>query len=232
VVIAYCKLSKGRLCPLFTRPEFSTASVPWPVSYGRVLNDIEEKSPLLFAETDGLSFCTRGKAPRTGDIEDIETSYIASAGIRMCCPLQLRGRVLLGNQIPGHLLAVAIDTSKLRHIAPAESMARRDFWAPPLLYWRMPEVGCTGQGANAPLRQKAGCPGGRLFGESLSLALLSYLAGNYAERRPTIEATLAFRLFRRSVSAFHQRESGHGLSRVSDLAACIGVKFCSFLPDL
>src|SRR5579864_6493611 len=40
------QISNGRLRPLFTRPDFSTASVPWAgFLIEDCLNDIEERSP-------------------------------------------------------------------------------------------------------------------------------------------------------------------------------------------
>jgi AraC family transcriptional regulator len=73
------------------------------------------------------------------------------------------------------------------------------------------------------MEAKAGCPCGRLFGESLSLALLSYLARNYAERRLTIEVNARLSSVQKQRVLHFIRENLDTDVAVSDLAACIGV---------
>jgi AraC family transcriptional regulator len=126
---------------------------------------------------------------------------------------------------PWHLLAVALDTSKLRHIAPLEAMAMETSRAPPLL---TEDARVAALVREMHIEARAGCPCGRLFGESLSLALLSYLAGNYAERRMTIEVNARISTVQKRRVLHFIRENLDTDIAVSDLAACVGVSSAHF----
>jgi AraC family transcriptional regulator len=77
------------------------------------------------------------------------------------------------------------------------------------------------------IEARAGCPSGRLFSESLSLALLSYLAG-YTERRLTIDVNARISSVQRQRVLHFIRENLDTDIAVSDLAACIGVSPAHF----
>ena len=142
----------------------------------------------------------------------------------MRCPLPLRGRSYWHSN-PWRLLAVALDTSKFRHIAPLEAMAIETSRAPPLF---TEDARVAALVREMHIEAKAGCPCGRLFGESLSLALLSYLAGNYAERRLTIEANARISPAQKRRVLHFIRENLDTDIAVSDLAACVGVTSAHF----
>ncbi len=85
------------------------------------------------------------------------------------------------------MMVLQLDNSKLQHIAPDHVLAIErslesaqvtfDFRLAALLSAMRMEV-------------REGCPSGRLYGESISLALLAYLAGTYATPQPS-ESTAA-----------------------------------------
>ena len=218
------QISKGRLRPLFTRPEFSTASVPWAgFLIEESVNDIEEKSPSSLPKPM-VFVCTRDRCITYWRCRGTSNSYSVGPGSVCVAPCHFEVESCWQSN-PWHLLAVAIDTSKLRHIAPLESMAVETSRAPPLF---TEDARVAALVREMHIEAKAGCPGGRLFGESLSLALLSYLAGNYAERRPTIEANACISPVQKKRVLHFIRENLDTDVAVSDLAACVGVSSAHF----
>jgi AraC family transcriptional regulator len=213
------QISKGRLRPLFTRPDFSTASVPWAgFLIEECVNDIEEKSPCSLPKPMVL-VCIRDKGTTYWRCRGTSNSYHVKPGSVCVGPCHFEIESVWQSN-PWHLLAVAIDTSKLRHIAPLEAMALETSRAPPLF---KQDARIAALVREMHIEAKAGCPSGRLFGESLSLALLSYLARTYAERRLTIEAHARISPDQKRRVLHFIRENLDTNVAVSDLAACIGV---------
>jgi AraC-like DNA-binding protein len=86
------------------------------------------------------------------------------------------------------MMVLQLDNAKLQHLAPVQVLAidkclgsaqvTRDFGLVALLSAMCEEV-------------REGCPSGRLYGESISLALLAYLAGKYATPRHAADRDLS-----------------------------------------
>jgi AraC family transcriptional regulator len=218
------QISKGRLRPFFTRRDFSSASVPWAgFLIEECVNDIAEKSP-----------ASSQKPMVIVNIRDQCTTYWRYRGTTynydlkpgsvcvMPCHFELQS---YWQSDPWHLLAVALDTSKFRHIAPLEAMAIETSRVPPHFTEDARIVALVRE---MHIEAKAGCPSGRLFGESLSLALLSYLAGNYAVRRLTMEVNVRLPPVKKWRVLHFIRENLETDIAVSDLAACIGVSRAHF----
>jgi AraC family transcriptional regulator len=218
------QISKGRLRPLFTRPDFSTASVPWAgFLIEECINDLEEKSPSSLPKAM-VFVSTRDQSTVYWRYRGTSNSYHVKPGSVCVAPCHLEVESYWKTN-PWHLLAVALDTSKFRHIAPLEAMAIETSRAPPLF---TEDARVAALVREMHIEAKAGCPCGRLFGESLSLALLSHLAGNYAERRPTIEANARISPVQKRRVLHFIRENLDTDMAVSDLAACIGVSSAHF----
>jgi AraC family transcriptional regulator len=213
------QVSKGGLRPLFARPDFSTTSVPWAgFLIEECINDVEEKSPSSLAKPM-VFVSTRDQCTTYWRYRGTSNSYNIRPG-SICvssCHFEIES---FWQSNPWHLLAVALDTSKLRHLAPLEAVAVETSRAPPLF---TEDARVAALVREMHIEAKAGCPCGRLFGESLSLALLSYLSRTYAERRLTIEASARISpVHRQRVLHFIRENLGTDVA-VSDLAACIGV---------
>jgi AraC family transcriptional regulator len=213
------QISKERLRPLFTRPEFSTASVPWAgFLIEECVNDTEEKSPSSLPKPT-VVVCTRGKSTAHWRYRGTSNSYDVKPGSVCVAPCHFEVESYWHSN-PWHLLAVALDTSRLRHIAPLEAIAIVTSRAPPVF---TEDARVAALVREMYVEAKAGCPCGRLFGESLSLALLSYLARNYTERRLTIEVNARLSPVQKQRVLHFIRENLNTDVAVSDLAACIGV---------
>jgi AraC family transcriptional regulator len=218
------QISKGRLRPLFARPDFSTTSVPWGgFLIEECINDIEEKSPsslqmpMVFVSTRDQ--CTAYWRYRgTSNYYNVQPGSICVSA----CHFEIES---FWQSNPWHLLAVALDTSKLRHMAPLEAAAVETSRAPPLF---TEDARVAALVREMHIEAKAGCPCGRLFGESLSLALLSHLAGNYAERCPTLDVNTRIPSVQKRRVLHFIRENLDMDIAVSDLAACIGVSSAHF----
>jgi AraC family transcriptional regulator len=172
-------ISKGRSVPFFGEPDLKSADHPWAgYSFEEACGPAEpipshswSKTTLLYV-TGGygsLNWKHRGTW-RTDSVQLGTVSIIRrDAEIQTCIP---------SNPIPTMLLQ--LDNSKLQHIAPdyvltidkslGSAQVADDHRLAALMRAMRDEV-------------KEGCPSGRLFGESISLALLAYLAGKYATPR-------------------------------------------------
>ena len=218
------QVSKGRLRPLFTLPDFSTASVPWGgFLMEDCVNDIEEKSPSSLPKPM-VFVSTRDQCTTYWRYRGTSNSYHVKPGSVCVAPCHFEVESYWHSN-PWRLLAVALDTSKFRHIAPLEAMAIETSRAPPFF---TEDARVAALVREMHIEAKAGCPCGRLFGESLSLALLSYLAGNYAERRLTIEANARISPAQKRRVLHFIRENLDTDIAVSDLAACVGVTSAHF----
>jgi AraC family transcriptional regulator len=213
------QISKGRLRPLLTRPDFSSASVPWAgFLIEACVNDIEEKSPSSLP-TPMVFVSTRDHCTTYWRYRGTSNDYNVKPGSVCVAPCHFELQSYWQSN-PWHLLAVALDTSKFRHIAPLEAMAMETSRVPPLF---AEDARVAALVREMHIEAKAGCPAGRLFGESISLALLSYLAGNYAERRLTMEVNARISSVQKRRVLHFIRENLDTDIAVSDLAACIGV---------
>jgi AraC family transcriptional regulator len=125
-----------------------------------------------------------------------------------------------------HFLAVAVDASKFVHLADQEANAINSARVQPQFD---EDVRVAALVQQMFAEAKAGCPSGRLFGESLSLALLSYVAAKYAQRSPRAgEARGAMSALQRQRVLRYIRENLSRDFTIADLAAYIGMSAAHF----
>jgi AraC family transcriptional regulator len=209
-------LSKGRRVPFFGTPEINSADHPWagysfeeatPGPKADPLPSHSYSKTTLLHVLGGEAFLNwkhRGvwnKDPcRQGTVSIVRRDVeIQSSGLTTPLPM----------------MVLQLDNSKLQHIAPDHVLSIErsletaqvtfDFRLAALLSAMRAEV-------------REGCPSGRLFGESISLALLAYLAGTYTT--PQLTESGAARLSpaqKRSLVA-HIRANLIGNVSVSELA--------------
>ncbi len=217
------EISTGKPRPLIKRPDFSTAAVPWAgflIEHG--MTDFEDKRfsfprPMVFV-------CTRGQGTQHWRFRGTSHRYdVRPASV---CLISCHNEVESSwRSNPWSFLALAIDTSKFRHMAPFEANAIETSRVPPLF---AEDARIAALVREMHIEARAGCPSGRLFGESLSLALLSYLAGNYTDQRMTIDSNARISPFQKQRVLHFIREHLDTDMAVSDLAAIIGVSSAHF----
>jgi AraC family transcriptional regulator len=168
--------SNGRRIPFFAGSAFSSADHPWAGYYFEESNGPAEpipkhswsKTTLLFVTSGGgsLNWKHRGiwrtDAVRYGTVSIIRRDV----EIQTCVP---------SNPMP--TMVLQLDNSKLQHMAPENVL---------VIDRSLDTAQVTNDGVLAALmaamREEVseGCPSGRLFAETISLAMLAYLAGRYA----------------------------------------------------
>lgn len=214
----------GKLCPVIARPDFSTATVPWAgFAFEHGVCRFEQPSRLSFPKPM-VFVCTRGRGVARWICQGTpQTYHMKPASVCVAsCDFEIRHD---WQSNAWRTVALVLDTSKFRHVAPLEAAAMETS--------RMP-LRCAEDKTIATLvtqmysEARAGCPSGRLFGESLSLALLSYLATNYVERALTVDWRARLSPVQRQRVLEFIRENLDSDIAVSDLAACIAVSPAHF----
>lgn len=167
--------STGRRVPFFAVPVLSSADHPWAGYYFEESDGPAEpipchswpKTTLLFVTSGGGSLNWKHRGIwRTDAVQRGTVSIIRrDVEIQTCVP---------SNPMP--TMVLQLDNSKLQHIAPDNVLAidksldtaqvRSDRVLAALMSTMREEV-------------REGCPSGRLFAETISLALLTYLASRY-----------------------------------------------------
>ncbi len=116
------------------------------------------------------------------------------------------------------MMVLQLDNIKLQHIAPDHVLAIEKSLESAQVTFDRRLVGLL-SAMYAEVRE--GCPSGRLFGESISLALLAYLAGTYAAPQDTDSCeTILSPAQKRSVVAYIRANLTDNVS-VSELAALV-----------
>lgn len=168
--------SNGRRIPFFAEAALSSADHPWA---GYYLEEAEgpgtpipshswSRTTLLFVKGGGGSLNWKHRGVWRNDAVSRGTVSIIrrDVEIQSCIP---------SNPIP--TIVLQLDNSKLQHIAPDNVLAidqslrsaqvTTDYRLATLMSEMCEEI-------------REGCPSGRLFGESISIALLAYLTSKYA----------------------------------------------------
>jgi len=172
-------LSNGRRVPFFTRPALRSADNPWAGYYFEEANGPAEPLPSHSWSKTTLLYVTDGG----GSLDWKHRGIWRKDSVRDGTVSIIRRDVEIQSAVPSDatpMMVLQLDNSKLQHIAPDDVLAidkflesaqvTRDVRLAALMSAMCEEV-------------REGCPSGRLFGESISLALLSYLAGRYASTR-------------------------------------------------
>ncbi len=169
-------ISQGQRVPLFRAPDLMSADHPWAGFSFEAANAPAGPMPSHSWSKTTLLFVTDGKA----------SLRWKHRGVWSVDPLQpgtvsiTRRNVEIQSVLPSgsfRMMVLQLDCSKLGDSAPAEVLAidkslssvqvTQDFRLAALLSAMYAEV-------------EGGCPSGRLYGESISVAFLAYLAGKYA----------------------------------------------------
>lgn len=172
-------ISNGRRVPFFSAPELSSADHPWA---GYSLEEANgppdplpshswSKTTLLhvMGGQDSLRWKHRG-IWRTDRMQCGTVSIVRrDVEIQSAVPT---------NSIP--MMVLQLDNSKLQHIAPDHVLAIDKALEPAQV---TSDVRLAALLSAMCEEVRAGCTSGRLFGESISLALLAYLSGRYATPR-------------------------------------------------
>jgi AraC family transcriptional regulator len=174
-------VSKGRRVPFLSAPDFSSADHPWA---GYLLEESNgQNEPISrgsFLKTT-LFLCTGGQGiahrRHRGSWERNRIQPGSVFMVRRDTEIQAAWTT---NSWPTLLLQ--LDNSKFQHVAPEEveaverslvsALTTNDHRLATLMLAMREEV-------------RDGCISGRLYAESISLALLAYLAGRYATPRPS-----------------------------------------------
>ncbi len=179
-------VSKGRHIPYFRTPEFRSADHPWAgygfeeaYSNGEPLpSHAWPKTTLVYVTGPQRSTGEQGalhwKHRGIWNMDAIKTGTVSI--IRRDAEIQATEP---SGSFP--MVVLQLDNSKLQHIAPDHVLA-----IDKSLDSAQVASDCRLAALMSVMRKEVreGCPSGRLFGESISLALLAYLAGTYATPRP------------------------------------------------
>jgi AraC family transcriptional regulator len=181
--------SNGRRLPFFTSPALSSADHPWAGYHFEEANGPGEPMPSHSWSKTTLLYVTGGGGSLNWKHRGIwrtdHMRYRTVSIIRRDVEIQ---SAVPSNSIP--TMVLQLDNSKLQHLAPDHVLA---------IDKSLDTAQVTNDARVAALMSamceevREGCPSGRLFGESISLALLAYLAGKYANPRhaDTCEASLS-----------------------------------------
>ncbi len=173
-------VSKGRQELFFRAPEFSSANHPWAgYSFEEGSSKTEPLRSHVWPRTT-LFLCTGGEQGTVSfrhrgiwHEDRVRPGYLFMA--RSGSEIQERRAT---NTWP--VMALQLDNSKLEQIAPDQVSAIEKSLIS-MRGTRDDQLSTLMQAVREEVRE--GCPSGRLYGESISLALLAYLASNYASPR-------------------------------------------------
>jgi AraC family transcriptional regulator len=182
-------VAKGRRVPFFSAPGSTSADYPWAgFSFEHADSPAVplgshswSKTTLLYVTGDQASL--RWKHRGTWNTDAIQSGTVSI--IRR--DVEIQSAVPSGS-VP--IMLLQLDNSRLQHIAPDQvnlidrslqsAQVTSDFRLAALMSAMCEEVAQR-------------CPSGRIYGESISIALLAYLAGRYATppRQPVDAVTLS-----------------------------------------
>jgi AraC family transcriptional regulator len=171
--------SKGRQQPFNNAPNFSSVDYPWAGYLFEEMNCRLEPVPSHSWPKTVLCLCTGGEGSAHWRHRGIWRTNRVRPGSAFIVRRDAEVQALQAT-IGWQNMLLQLDNSSLRHIAPDEVTLIEKSLAP---------AQSTNDARLAALmlamRQEVreGCSSGRLFGESISLALLAYLAGKYATLR-------------------------------------------------
>jgi AraC family transcriptional regulator len=209
-------ISQGRRIPVFQDPFLSSANSRWA---GFPLEESDTKleaiSRAYFSNTM-IFVVTRGSGTAHWKDRGVYVHHRCEPGAlsiaRSHCELQSSWATNAWSRV-----AVQLDSAKLRSMAPYDAEAVEASF-PPMLTTRDTRL----EGLVLAMRDevKAGCPSGRLFAESISIALVGYLAGRYATPGNAHRILNLSPAQRRSIFDYVRANLANDIS-VSELAAIV-----------
>jgi len=209
-------ISQGRRIPVFRDPFLSSANSRWagfPLEESN--SKLEEISRAYFSNTM-IFVVTRGSGTAHWKDRGVHVHHRVAPGAlsiaRSHCELQSSWATNAWSRV-----TVQLDGAKLRSIAHHDLGAIEASF-PPMLTTRDGRI----EGLVLAMRDevKEECPSGRLFAESISIALLAYLAGRYATPGNTHRASSLSPAQRRSISDYVRANLANDIS-VTELAAIV-----------
>jgi AraC-like DNA-binding protein len=169
-------MSQGRRVPMFRDPVLSSANHRWAGFLVEESHSKMEPVPLGYLPNTTLFFCTgRSGIAHWKDRGVYHHRHITPGTVsigRSHCELKSSWATSTWSRI-----VVQLDGTKLRSIAPYDIDAIQASF-PPVLTTRDNRLAKLIVAMRDEVKE--GCPSGRLFAESMSMALLAYLAGKYA----------------------------------------------------
>jgi len=178
-------ISKGRRVPYFRTPEFRSADHPWAgYSFEEAYSNGEPLPSHAWPKTT-LVYVT-GPQRSTGEQGSLHWKHRgmwSTDAIRPGTVSIIRRDVEIQATEPSGsfpMMVLQLDNSKLQHLAPTHVLAI-DNWLSSAQVTR--DLRLTALLSTICAEVREGCISGRLYAESISLALLVYLAGKYAAPR-------------------------------------------------
>lgn len=168
--------TNGRRVPFFAEAALSSADSPWAGYYFEEANGPLEPLPSHSWSKTTLLYVTSGG----GSLEWKHRGIWRKDAVRHGTVSIIRRDVEIQSAVPSAatpMMVLQLDNSKLQHLAPDNVVVIDKF---------LETAQVTSDARLALLlaamceEVREGCPSGRLFGESISLALLAYLAARYA----------------------------------------------------
>jgi len=212
-------ISKGRRVPFLAAPALSSADHPWAGYLFEETNGPNEPiSRARFLKTT-LFLCTGGQGIAHRKHRGVWDKYRIQPGsvfiVRRDTEIQAAW-----TSNPWPTMFLQLDHSKFQHVAPHEVAAIENSLTSALT---------TDDERLATLmlamreEVREGCPSGRLFGESISLALLAYLAGKYATPGREDDSNSKLSPAQKRILAEYVRERAAGNISVLELATLVAM---------
>ncbi|MBY0562498.1 AraC family transcriptional regulator [Hyphomicrobium sp.] len=168
--------ANGRRIPFFAGPALSSADSPWAGYYFEEANGRLEPLPSHSWPKTTLLYVTGG----CGSLNWKHRGIWRKDAVRRGTVSIIRRDVEIQSAVPTAatpMMVLQLDNSKLQHLAPDNVIAIDNFLETAQV---ASDVRLAMLLAAMCEEVREGCPSGRLFGESISLALLAYLAARYA----------------------------------------------------
>jgi AraC family transcriptional regulator len=209
--------SKGRRAHFLPAPDFSSADHPWA---GYLFEETYSRNEPIkrggFLKTT-IFLCTGGQGTAHRQHRGVWEQHRIRPGSVFIARRETEIQAAwTTNSWPTMLLQ--LDEAKLHEMAPGEVDAIENSLVSALT---------TDDDRLAELMQamrdevRSGCPSGRLYGESISLALLAYLAGKYATPRPADESKTCLAVAQRRVLVDYIRANLTSNISVTELAGLV-----------
>jgi AraC family transcriptional regulator len=171
---------QGRRVPFFSGSDFNSADHPWAgYSFEEGLSKAEPLRSHAWPKTT-IFLCTGGEH---GTVSFKHRGVWTNDRVRPGYLFMARPDAEIQERRATHVwpvMVLQLDSSKLVHMAP-EQMHAIERSLVSMLGTRDDRLTTLLQAVREEVRE--GCPSGRLYAESMSLALLAYLAGRYASSR-------------------------------------------------
>lgn len=209
---------RGRRIAFFSDPEFTSAENPWAgCSFEEGGSKAEPLRSHSWPKTT-IFLCTGGEP---GTVKFKHRGIWQADRVRPGYLFMARADSEIQERLATHVwpvMVLQLDGTKLAHMAP-EQVSAIEKSLVSMLGTRDNQLTTLMQTMRQEVRE--GCPSGRLFGESVSLALLAYLAGRYATPRHADDrATVLSPAQKRSIVAYIQANLTGNIS-ITELAALV-----------